>query len=769
MLQEPPITNDPITNDRAANDSTAQVVHGLMQFLMAVRYRKNVVLMALLVTGLAGWLYYQTATPYYRSTAAMLVMGSAGADGLPPSVAADDVRQRSLMATLQDLFTRKEVLERAAKSLPRHELVGFELARISAEDLPDVIRANLSATLVKGTRIIEVSYRAKAPRDAQTVVNAVVDSYRDFLKETSKGSAGDFSEILGEQKREQFREIARKRQQRVRLQEQMGDIGIRSGSSVVHPLVQRAVSFNESLIETQKKRIELETSLATIQAAIRNGENLQQHIMTVASVVGKEIMMRSLGFDQHDSYTQSIIERQLLDDRAALSSMQEHLGPAHPDVIAKIDRIRLTEQYLLGHQQRVKERVKQLQRTELASMLTNMVRQKLLETKGLEESLQEKFNAARSEAIKLNGQLTELEMIEHELEGHRRLHDVLVEQIAKTSLRGKGPEITTKVVQRPVEAAAPFSPNLRRVVAMAISAGLAVGLALVYVLDTLDDRFRSAEEMQQRMGIPVLAMVRQLPGSDAKGIGALPMHVDPNSAECEAFRTLRTALALANKEARQIVISSAEPGDGKTTVLANLAVCYAQSDKRALLIDADLRRPGLTALMGMRGVEGLSGIIRGSGNVAAAAAEHVRPSGIPGLDILPSGPRPANPAELLANPRFAELLAWTETVYDQVLIDSPPALATSDTAVIGQLADGALIVVRPDKNRRRMVLRATQSLRDLKTDLLGVVVNRIGADGDPDYYGYSKGYDYGYQYEGEYAAEEDATDSSSGAVPRRAA
>jgi len=764
MLQEPPSTND-----RAANDSTAHVVHGLMQFLMAVRYRKNVVLLALLVTGLAGWLYYQTATPYYRSTAAMLVMGSAGADGLPPSVAADDVRQRSLMATLQDLFTRKEVLERAAGNLPRHELVDFELARISPEDLPDVIRANLSATLVRGTRIIEVSYRAKAPRDAQTVVNAVVDSYRDFLKETSKGSAGDFSEILDEQKREQFKEIARKKQQRIRMQEQMGDIGIRSGSSVVHPLVQRAVYFNESLIDTQKKRIELETSLATIQAAIRNSENLQQHIMTVANVVGKEIMMRSLGFDQHDSYTQSTIERQLLDERAALTSMQEHLGPAHPDVIAIIDRIRLTEQYLLGHQQRVKERVRQLQRTELASMLTNMVRQKLVETRSLEESLEEKFNTARAEAIKLNGQLTELEMIEHELEGHRRLYDVLVEQIANTSLRGKGPEITTKVVQRPVEAAAPFSPNLRRVLVMALSAGLAAGLALVYVLDTLDDRFRSAEEMQQRIGVPVLAMVRQLPGSDAKGIDALPMSVDPNSAECEAFRTLRTALALANKEARKIVVSSAEPGDGKTTVLANLAVCYAQSDKRALLIDADLRRPGLTALMGLRGVEGLSGIMRGSTTVAAAAAEHVRPSGIPGLDILPSGPRPANPAELLANPRFAELLAWTETVYDQVLIDSPPALATSDTAVIGQLADGAVIVVRPDKNRRRMVLRAIQSLRDLKTELLGVVVNRIGADGDPDYYGYSKGYDYGYQYEGEYGAEEDAVDCSSGVVPRRAA
>ena len=118
--------------------------------------------------------------------------------------------------------------------------------------------------------------------------------------------------------------------------------------------------------------------------------------------------------------------------------------------------------------------------------------------------------------------------------------------------------------------------------------------------------------------------------------------------------------------------------------------------------------------MGMRGLDGLSGIIRGQDGVVEMAAERIHASGIEGLDVLASGPRPPNPAELLAHPRFSELLAWAETVYDQILIDSPPALATSDTAVIGRLVDGVVLVVQPEKNRRRLVVRAAESFHGIE-------------------------------------------------------
>ncbi len=134
------------------------------------------------------------------------------------------------------------------------------------------------------------------------------------------------------------------------------------------------------------------------------------------------------------------------------------------------------------------------------------------------------------------------------------------------------------------------------------------------------------------------------------------------------------------------------------------------------------------------------------GDIAELAAIHIQASGLKGLDILPSGPRPTNPHELLAGTRFSQFLAWAAGVYDQILIDSPPTLATSDTAIIGRLVDGVILVVQPAKNRRRLVTRVVESLLMLRITHLGLVINRVGSDQDQGYYSYHSGYGYGYGY-----------------------
>ncbi len=748
MLQEPTVVYS-----ETEKHSAAHAVQALMQFLLVVRYRKNVMFTALAVAFLLGGLYYATATRYYAASASILVTGS-GVDGGPWSTPPEGGRQTNLMLTFENIFTSAKVVEGALQYLRPEDRI--DMAGAPKESWVAILQENLSAQAVQSTNIIQLSYCSRDPRAAVSVVNAVVYSYVNFLDKTHKGTAGEVIRVLTKEKVELAEKLARKEQELLEARYQAQSIGLGGDNNVLPPVVQRAISFNEALTETQKERVELEASLAAIRAAVRNGENLQQHVMTVANVVGKEILLRAIGLNSGDSYAQADLERRLLEDKADLKAMQEHLGPAHPQVLAKMDKIRLTEQYLLSYHQRVNDRLSQIRNTQLGSMLVQMVRQKLTEAWQREASLKAQFEAAQAEAVNLNGHLARLEIIKHDVQWLRKLHDLLLEKIADINLKRGGPEVRTAVVQEPVEADSPVSPSLRRVIAIALFGGLAAGLALIYVLDILDDRFRSVEEMQAQLNLPVLAMVRELQPAGAFGIDAVQMHVAPNSTQCEAFRTLRTALALADQQARQIVISSAEPSDGKTTVLANLAVSYAQSEKRTLLIDADLRRPGLTALLGMRGIEGLSGIIRGTGNVVEMATDHVRPSGIEGLDVLTSGPRPTNPAELLANPRFSELLAWAETVYDQVLIDSPPALATSDAAVIGRLADGLVIVVQPDKNRRRLVTRAIESLTALKIPLLGIVVNRIGSEGNRGYYGYG----YGYGDEGEYKVDEEEIENS---------
>jgi capsular exopolysaccharide synthesis family protein len=300
-------------------------------------------------------------------------------------------------------------------------------------------------------------------------------------------------------------------------------------------------------------------------------------------------------------------------------------------------------------------------------------------------------------------------------------------------------------------------------------AGLGGGIGLVYVLDILDDRFRSPEELRSQLGAPVLAMVRQMDDLQALGLQGIHVHVTPDAVTSEAFRTLRTTLAFAQEDTTRMVISSAEPGDGKTTVMANLAVSFVQSGKKTLLIDADLRRPGLTNLMGMKGQSGLTDLLSGAGPVPECASQLVRQTDLAGFDFLPAGPRRPNPAELLNGSRLADLLAWAESIYDQILIDSPPALAASDASIIGRLVDGVVLVVQPRKNQRRLVLRAAESFTSLGVNLLGVVVNRVTADKADAIYGYSSyGYGYGYGYGDGYGSESES-ETQTNVVPMQPA
>jgi Mrp family chromosome partitioning ATPase len=150
-------------------------------------------------------------------------------------------------------------------------------------------------------------------------------------------------------------------------------------------------------------------------------------------------------------------------------------------------------------------------------------------------------------------------------------------------------------------------------------------------------------------------------------------------------------------------------------------------------------------MLGLKGERGLAAVLRDTAPIQQSVEANVYPGVIENLDVLPSGPRPNNPTELLAGDRFSEFLAWAETHYDQILIDSPPALV-SDTAIIGRLTDGVLLTVQPEKNRRRVVIRATDSFFSLGINVLGVVVNRSAPEGDRGEYGYGYGYGYGDGY-----------------------
>jgi len=742
-----------------------QVAHGLLHFALAVRYRKNVVLASLAAAALLGGLYYATATRYYAAKAAILVT-QVGPDQLNTSMTGEESQRRNTMPTFENMIRSAKVLERALESFGPEDRVDLE--GVPAERWIETIQGKLSARTIRATSILEVAYRSRDPHVAVHVVNAVVQSYLEFMREMHEGTTSELLEQLTKQRSAVAEEHRRVQQRLFEARQQLNDIKFDSEAKTLHPLLERCVLFNNALVELQKQRAELEASWRVIDTALGNGEDIGQHLMSMGDEVGKEILMGILGIGPRDSTAQANLEQRLMEDRSLLRRVQDDLGPNHPELLTLQERIRMTEQFLAGYEERIHQRLSELRKGRLGPWLLQMVRQRLDEARAKETQLLARYEEARAQAVELSGQLLQIQTLERD---ERRLgdeSDELFKKITAVDLKKDGSEVRTAVIQQPKPSLRPVSPRLSYVGILVLLGGLGAGVGLVHLLDALDDRFRSIEEMQQRLGVSVLAMVHQFKGSDTTGLTGLAMCAASTSVESEAFRTLRTALDLAHPDARQIVVSSGEPGDGKTTVLANLAVACAQANKKTLLVDADLRRPGLTKMMHMRSTRGLSEILRADGEIADLAADHIRNSGLPGLDILPSGPRPANPAELLAGTRFSQLLAWAATLYDQILIDSPPALATSDTAIIGRLVDGVVLVVRPAKNRRRLVMRAVESLSMLKIPLLGLVINRVGSAQDRGYYSYHTGYGYDYGYaaacegEFEFAPSDGTEDESTG-------
>ena len=178
------------------------------------------------------------------------------------------------------------------------------------------------------------------------VVQAVVQSYLDFMDQMHRGTAGEISRMLTKEREEQAEKLSRKQQELLEVRRHFDDMGFRSDGKTLHPMVQRAVYFNDALVAAQKERVEREALLASLQTAVANGEDLGQYLMSVGDTVGREMLLNSLGLGGRDSNSQASLEQNLLADRAELQTIQQNLGPNHPEVVALAERVRITEQFL---------------------------------------------------------------------------------------------------------------------------------------------------------------------------------------------------------------------------------------------------------------------------------------------------------------------------------------------------------------------------------------------------------------------------------------
>ena len=719
-------------------------IREIARFLSVVRARKEIVIMSFVVSCLLGGLYYVTAPRKYRSDASLLVM-QPGGHALTNKMSGERAA-RDVMPTYTDLLGSEAVLKEAVRGLaPEHR---GDLADSPPEQWPAVLARNLSTNARRGTNILDICYYSRDPETAAAVVDSVLTSYVDFMNKLYKDASRDMLNVLTAEKKELEERIYATQQQVLAVRRNVDELVITEGDTGVTVVQRRALDISKALTDAQTQRTEAESSLRALEAAIANGEDLQQYVLLMDESVGHELRLGQWGMSNRDAMTLAQINRQLIDDKSKLRSLLHTYGVQNQRVREVQSRIEVAEQFLQNRPLVQSTKFNRMSAEQIKPALLQTARQKLQMAAHLEKSVWASYNAEKAHVLALDQSATELRMVEDDLERLHSSYDVVLKRMTDIDSGERSGGLRTSVTSEPKVALNPVSPQLPKVVLISFLLGTLAGLGIVYLQDLLDDRFRSPEDLQEQTGVPVLAMIRKLePLEGGTGAENIHVHVRQSGSDAESFRTLRTALAFAQGGVQRVIVSSTEPGDGKTTVTVNLAAAVAQFGRKTLLIDADMRRPGTTPLLGLRGQAGLSMILRDTTPVAESAKANTHVSLIENLDVIASGLRPVNPMELLASNRFADLLAWAEVEYEQIIVDSPPALAVSDSAIIGRLVDGVILIVRPEKNRRRMVVRAIESYPSLGVKVLGTVINHIDSEKNADYYGYGYGYGYNYSHD----------------------
>jgi capsular exopolysaccharide synthesis family protein len=485
--------------------------------------------------------------------------------------------------------------------------------------------------------------------------------------------------------------------------------------------------------------------LAAIDKALREGQTRQELAAT---------LQRLPNGGSAKALTQPSFEEQMLPLLQQEETLLDDYGPNHPQVQSVRRRIALMRKLLTRSREENSaepgDAVAKFSPEDPVAVYVRALKQERSAIEMAEQLLAERIKGEYEQAKRLAVYQSREEAFRDDMARGQQLYDGIIKRLQELNIVRDFGGYYARVITPP-SGGRQIEPRASSIISVALFLGLLGGFGLAYLADITDKSFRTPEEIQRHLGVPVVGHVsRIVPEQTASGVQP---GLDPilaafhraRSPEAEAYRGVRTALYFSShgKEYRIIQVTSPGMGDGKTTTVANLGVSIAQSGKRTLLVDADFRRPRLHNLFGISARIGLASVLAGEARLEEATQQSV----VAGLFVLPCGPIPPNPAELLTSPRFQEILGVVRDQYDLVLIDTPPMLAVSDPAVVAPRVEGVLMVLRYSKDGRPSAQRAKQILDTLGVNVLGVVVNAVDYQSPEGKYGYVRHrYSYGYGY-----------------------
>jgi non-specific protein-tyrosine kinase len=343
--------------------------------------------------------------------------------------------------------------------------------------------------------------------------------------------------------------------------------------------------------------------------------------------------------------------------------------------------------------------------------------------------LQQELDATNS-ARQIQSLSSQIALLENKITGWQSTYSQLL-------LTQGGSSNTVSVLEEATTPTWPISPNTRMNVMLAAVLGLILAVGGALLVEYLDDTIKTPDDAMRTTNLPLLGAITRIDGEQYPDKLIAATH--PLSPTVEAYRVIRTNIQFSTVDhpARTLMVTSPSPSEGKSVMLANLAVVMAQSGLKTILVDTDLRRPVQHRIFGITNRNGLSNAVL---EPDVPITERLQETSIEGLSLLSSGSLPPNPAELLASERMSRIINELKEKADLVLFDSPPTLVVADAAILGSRMDGAILVNDSGNTRTAESRRAADELRRVRVNLLGVVLNRMPLGGRGSYYYYNYSY-----------------------------
>jgi capsular exopolysaccharide synthesis family protein len=576
-------------------------------------------------------------------------------------------------------------------------------------------------------KVLRAEYRAGDRDEAVRMIEAITDSYRRFIEDISQRNSSTAIAIISKAHDDLSRELGELEAKYLELRRKTP--ALITGGERHSFLADRLASWDRAANEAMVKAVQLKAQLELGRQLTREGTELWAVAHAIHQLGGDtNNLMAGLASGASQSGSADLI-RQLTQEQQQLA---ERFGPQYSKVRelqVQIDRIR----------GRVRGARSRLEGDEVRD-LVRAIEQSLDSVQAMRNELSKQFGQDQEKAKQFEADLLAEEYLRNKLERQRTLFNTVSDQLKQAQFIGAYSSITSQVIAPAKAPRRPVWPRVGSTLALALAVGCAMGMGVAVVLDRLDQRVRSIDELRCLTGLAVLGQVVLLPGKRSGTMGPIGLisHAKPDSYWAEAYRAIRTNLEFLrrrNQKLQVLLITSPYPGDGKTTAASNLAISFALAGRRVLLIDADLRSPSLHEVHGLRREHGLSHLLKD----LLPLHQAVQRSRIERLEVITTGSEASNPGELLSSPRLKELLDEARRAYDVILLDSPPLLAVVDSAIVGMVVDGVVLVARPGTLRRRDVEHVLELFRIGGASVLGMLVNGVSREDrnySYDYIGY---------------------------------